>query len=87
MSKDHTLEMEPFQGNSRYKASKWDKIFNDLRKATQEEPVGLADSNDKNEIDLKILKAHFKEGTSFEVSLPFVIYFEFHLNNKQISIA
>ena len=71
MSEEHTIEMEPFQGNSRAKASKWDKIFNDLRKATQEERVGLADSNAKNEIDLKVLKAHFKEGTSFEVSCLF----------------
>ena len=73
MSKQHTLEMEPFQGNSRPKASKWEKIFRELCQATsnQEEADGLADSNVTNAIDLRVLKNYIKTERSFKVTLPF----------------
>ena len=68
MSKQHTLEMEPFQGKTR--TSKWEKIFNDLCQAThQAETVGLTDSNVTNTIDLRILKNYIKTERSFKVTL------------------
>ena len=71
MSKEHTLEMEPFQGNSRPKTSKWDRIFHTLSKDSHEETNHLVDANVKKEIDLKDLKNYVKkEGTSYSVSVP-----------------
>ena len=70
MSKEHTLEMEPFQGNSRPKTSKWDRIFDTLSKDSHEEINHLVDANVKKEIDLKDLKNYVKkEGTSYSVSV------------------